>query len=101
MMERIKTCLKKFKGRKVATAYSGGVDSSRAAFAAGETWNAVTVKTEFTPSYMLKDAVDFAEKYGLRHKVTEVSMLDDIINKNPEDRRCFCTKKIIGEESRV
>ncbi len=96
-MDRIKRYMEKFEGEKVAVAYSGGVDSSLVAYAAKEIADAVTIKSEFVPDYVIDEAKKFAEKFGLRHKILNVSVLEDEIKANPPNRCYLCKKGIIEE----
>jgi uncharacterized protein len=93
----IKRYMEKFEGERVAVAYSGGVDSSLVAYAAKEIADAVTIKSDFTPNCVIEDAKEFAEKFGLRHKILNVSLLDDEMRTNPPNRCYLCKKRIIEE----
>ncbi|MFC1786978.1 ATP-dependent sacrificial sulfur transferase LarE [Halobacteriota archaeon] len=96
-MDIIKRYMEKFEGEKVAIAYSGGVDSSLVAYAAKEIADALTIKSEFVFDYVIDDAKEFAEKFGLRHKILNVSILEDEIKANPPNRCYLCKKRIIEE----
>ena len=96
-MDRIKNYMEKFDGEKVAVAYSGGVDSSLVAYAAKEIADAVTIKSDFIQNCVIDDAKEFAEKFGLRHKILKVSILEDAIRSNPSNRCYICKKRIIEE----
>ena len=96
-MDAIKRYMKKFEGERVAVAYSGGVDSSLVAYAAKEIADAVTIKSDFTPNCVIEDAKEFAEKFGLRHKILNVNILDDEMKANPPNRCYLCKKRIIEE----
>ncbi|MDD2666435.1 MAG: ATP-dependent sacrificial sulfur transferase LarE [Methanocellales archaeon] len=96
-MDTIKRYMEKFEGERVAVAYSGGVDSSLVAYAAKEIADAVTVKSDFTPDCVIEDAKEFAEKFGLRHKILNVNILDDEMKANPPNRCYLCKKRIIEE----
>ncbi len=89
--------MEKFEGEKVAVAYSGGVDSSLVAYAAKEIADAVTIKSDFTSNCVIEEAKAFAEKFGLRHKILNVSILDDEMKANPPNRCYLCKKRIIEE----
>lgn len=94
-MERIKKYLEKFKDKKVAVAYSGGVDSSLVALAAKGIGDSITIRSEFTPSYIVDEAKDFAKRFGIRHRIEDMSVLNDEIKKNPTNRCYLCKLKII------
>ncbi len=96
-MDRLKRYMEKFEGERVAVAYSGGVDSSLVAYAAKEIADAVTIKSDFTPNCVIEDAKEFAEKFGLRHKILNISILDDEMKANPPNRCYLCKKRIIEE----
>jgi uncharacterized protein len=96
-MERIKKYLKRFEDSKVAVAYSGGVDSSLIALTAREFADSITVKSEFTPKHTIDEAVDFASRFGIKHRVIDINLLDDEIKKNPGNRCFLCKKKIFHE----
>ena len=96
-MDRIKRYIEKFEGEKVAVSYSGGVDSSLVAYAAKEIADALTIKSEFVPDYVIDEAKEFAEKFGMRHKILNISLLDDEMMNNPTNRCYLCKKRIIEE----
>lgn len=96
-VDRIKSYIKKFEGERVAVAYSGGVDSSLVAYAAKDIADAVTIKSDFIQNSVIEDAKEFAEKFGLRHKILNVSILEDEIRANPPNRCYLCKKRIIEE----
>ncbi|MDI6903136.1 MAG: ATP-dependent sacrificial sulfur transferase LarE [Methanocellales archaeon] len=96
-MDRIKRYMEKFESEKVAVSYSGGVDSSLVAYAAKEIADAVTIKSEFAPDYVIDEAKEFAEKFGMRHKILNISLLDDEMKNNPTNRCYLCKKRIIEE----
>jgi uncharacterized protein len=95
-MERIKKYLEKFRGKKTAVAYSGGVDSSLVAFYAREFADAILVRTEFTPRYLQEKARDFAKRFGVNYRLVDVKLPDELLN-NPEDR-CYLCKKTIFQK---
>ncbi len=96
-MDRIKKYMEKFEGEKVAVAYSGGVDSSLIAYAARDIADAVTIESDFIPRSVIDDAKKFAEKFGIRHKILKVNILEDELKSNPPDRCYICKKRIIQE----
>ncbi len=82
-----------FKDKNAAVAFSGGVDSSLVAFYAREFADAVFVKTEFVPRYMLKTAKGFAENFGITYNVIDLELLEEI-KYNSVDRCYLCKKRI-------
>ncbi|NYT00163.1 MAG: ATP-dependent sacrificial sulfur transferase LarE [Methanocellales archaeon] len=96
-MDRIKSYIKNFEGEKVAVAYSGGVDSSLVAYAAKDISDAVTIKSDFIQNCVIEDSKEFAEKFGLGHKILNVNILEDEIRANPPNRCYLCKKRIIEE----
>ncbi|OYT40406.1 MAG: ExsB family protein, partial [Candidatus Altiarchaeales archaeon ex4484_43] len=96
-MERIKKYMERFKGKRTAVAYSGGVDSSLIAFVAKKFADAVTIRSEFTPGYAVDGAINFAERSGINHRVIDITILSDEIKKNSINRCYLCKKKIFRE----
>ena len=86
--------------KKVAIAFSGGVDSSflaRMAFdALGENSVALTADSIFMPRSELDEAEKLAEKIGIQHVIVNISDLDDKVLANTP-QRCYLCKKVIFE----
>ncbi|MBN2014767.1 MAG: ATP-dependent sacrificial sulfur transferase LarE [Candidatus Altiarchaeota archaeon] len=85
--------LERFKNKKTAVAYSGGVDSSIIAFYARDFADAVLVRSELTPGYMAEKAQKFAEKYCINLKILNMEILREA-KSNPPDR-CYLCKGMI------
>jgi uncharacterized protein len=85
--------------KKVAIAFSGGVDSTFLIYAAKEALaeNAVafTVSTPYIPDWEIKDAVNLVEQLGIDHKIIE-STIPESIQNNPEDRCYLCKSQIFS-----
>lgn len=85
---------------KVALAFSGGTDSAYL-LCAGKKYGADVkpyfVKSEFQPTFELRDAREIARQIGIEVTVIELSLLDDRnICENPCDRCYLCKRKIFG-----
>lgn len=84
--------------KKVAVAFSGGVDSAYLLFAAkscGAKVCAYYVKSEFQPQFEYEDALRFAAEADVELKVLELPVLENTnICKNPKDR-CYHCKRMI------
>jgi len=78
-------------------AFSGGVDSSFLAYRAKMLGNlkimAVTVRTPYIPSREIDEAVEFADAYGINHKIIDIEF-PEIIRHNPLER-CYLCKKTL------
>lgn len=86
--------------KRVAIAFSGGVDSAYLLYAAmqnGADAKAYFVKSAFQPQFEQEDAVTLASQMGARMEVLEVDVLcKENITANPADR-CYHCKKVIFE----
>ena len=84
--------------RKIALAFSGGVDSAYLLYAAiwaGCDVHAYYVKSAFQPEFEFDDAKKLAKELGAKMTVLEVDILSDsIIKENPSNRCYHCKKKI-------
>ncbi len=85
---------------KAAVAFSGGVDSSFLAKVCfdvlGEDAIALTVDTAFVPRSEISDAAKIAEIIGIRHKILQLTRIDELILQNNEDRCYLCKKAVFG-----
>ena len=86
--------------KRVAIAFSGGVDSAYLLYAAIQSnidAKAYFVKSAFQPQFELENAVTLASQMGARMEVLEVDVLcKENITANPADR-CYHCKKVIFE----
>lgn len=86
--------------RKVALAFSGGVDSAYLLYCAvryAESVTAYYVKTQFQPSFELRDAQKLASELGAEMKIIELDVLaDENVRSNPKNRCYFCKKLIFS-----
>ena len=86
--------------KRVAIAFSGGVDSAYLLYAAIQSnidAKAYFVKSAFQPQFELEDAVTLASQMGAGMEVLEVDVLcKENITANPADR-CYHCKKVIFE----
>lgn len=89
-----------FKDKKVAVAFSGGVDSSVLLFLAQKyaaDCKAYFVKSQFQPQFELDDALQISGQLGVELKIINLDVLSDkSIVSNPENRCYYCKKKIFG-----
>lgn len=86
--------------KKIALAFSGGVDSSYLLYAAGECGarvRAYYVKTQFQPAFELTDARRVADELGADMRILELDALaDERVRQNPADRCYHCKNNIFG-----
>ncbi len=89
-----------FKYKKVAVAFSGGVDSSYLLYVAkkyAKEVKAYYVKSEFQPSFEFENALKFVSDFGIDLKVIKLSVLSNKqIISNPVNRCYFCKKQIFS-----
>jgi uncharacterized protein len=81
-------------------AFSGGVDSSfllyRACKIRNENIIALTIRTPYIPAREIDEATEFAEKYGIRHRILDLAFPDNI-RSNTIDRCYLCKKTLFSE----
>ena len=99
--ERFMTLKEYFEvNKKVAVAFSGGVDSAYllyAAVKAGADVKAYYVKSVFQPEFEFNDAKKLAELTGCNICVIRADVLsDDTVAANPPDRCYYCKQHIMG-----
>jgi len=96
--EKLDTILKELNSFVVA--FSGGVDSSfllhRAHSLKKLNIIGVTIRTPYIPSIEIKEASDFAKKFGINHRILDLTFPESI-RYNPSDR-CYICKKILFSE---
>jgi uncharacterized protein len=80
-------------------AFSGGVDSSFLLHMAHkikkEAIVAVTINTPYMPAREIKYAVEFAKKFGIKHKIINIAT-PEIIKNNPVERCYYCKKELFS-----
>ena len=85
--------------KRIAVAFSGGVDSAYllyAAVRAGADVKAYCVRSAFQPGFEFEDARKLAEQIGAEFEVIEVDVLsDEKVNANPADRCYYCKTRIM------
>ena len=81
---------------KVLVAYSGGTDSAYLAWAAsrvlGDEALAVTADSASIPESHKRDAADFAEQFGIRHRMIATQEFDNPEYTRNDANRCFHCK---------
>ncbi len=88
--------------RRLAIAFSGGVDSSyllAASAAAGIDMHAYYVRSQFQPDFEFEDAMAVADCLGISDLVSVIPvdvLADETICDNPPDRCYYCKKRIMG-----
>lgn len=86
--------------KKVALAFSGGVDSAYLLYSAVKNNADVCayyVKSDFQPEFELEDAKKLAKSLNAKMKILNINILENSeVSKNPEDRCYYCKKEIFG-----
>jgi uncharacterized protein len=81
-------------------AFSGGVDSSFLLYKAHKIKKtgiiAVTIKTPYIPVREINEATEFTQKYGIKHKILNISF-PEIIRHNPVERCYLCKKTLFTQ----
>lgn len=91
-----------FKMDNITIAFSGGVDSSFLLKIASDVLNekvlAITVRTLFFPERECYEAIEFVQKYNIRHEIIDFDIInfEEIISNTPD--RCYKCKSKIFEE---
>jgi pyridinium-3,5-biscarboxylic acid mononucleotide sulfurtransferase len=80
-------------------AFSGGLDSTFLLWAAQDALKdrvtAVTVSTPYMPAWEIKEASEFVESMGIRHKRITLPIIDEI-RFNPDARCYLCKRHLFG-----
>jgi uncharacterized protein len=83
-----------------ALAFSGGVDSSFLLHRAHKTVRsgviAITIRTPYIPEREINEAIEFTEKFGIRHKIVDIAF-PEIIRNNPIERCYLCKKTLFTQ----
>ncbi len=78
----------------VAIAFSGGVDSSFLLYRAHRVKKAgliaITIRTPYIPVREINEAIEFTEKYGIKHKIVDIDF--PVILRNNPIERCYLCK---------
>jgi len=86
--------------KKVAVAFSGGVDSAfllaASRIAAGENVVGITVDSPALPRYELEDAIKIADLIGAKHIILKSYDIEEEISDNSVNRCYFCKKVEYG-----
>ncbi len=91
---------------RVLVAYSGGTDSAYLAWAAnrvlGSSALAVTADSASIPESHKRDAAEFAERFGIRHRVIKTSEFDNPDYARNDPNRCFhCKDELFRQMSEL
>ncbi len=82
--------------KKIAIAFSGGVDSAYLLYEAKKSNCDITayyIKSAFQPDFELQDAKRLADELAVRMKIIEIDVLsDEQIRSNPKNRCYFCKR---------
>lgn len=85
--------------KKLAIAFSGGVDSSLLLYLSKLALNndilAYTVSTPYIPRWEIEEAEAFAKKHGIKHMLLEFPLLTQL-KENPKDRCYVCKKHLFS-----
>ncbi|MCP4119618.1 MAG: ATP-dependent sacrificial sulfur transferase LarE [Desulfobacteraceae bacterium] len=101
MPDKLQTLVDNIKGyKKLAVAFSGGVDSSFLATAARQNCDsvvAITVKSEFQSQKETDNSVHMAETIGICHVVVTARVLEEPgVARNTNERCYFCKKALFS-----
>ena len=101
LQEKLDKLITLINGKKVITAYSGGLDSSLLAFLAqlhAQKALAILIENSLTPETEIIHAKRFAKDYSLSLKIVNLNILDNKnFSQNLRDR-CYICKKAIFEK---
>jgi len=83
-----------------AVAFSGGVDSSFLLHRAHKVRNskiiALTIRTPYIPKREVEESIEFARKFGIKHKILDIDF-PQIIKNNPIERCYLCKTRLFTE----
>ncbi len=107
--EKLAAYLRDIGARGVLLALSGGADSAllldmlaEAAEAEGFPLQAATFTSPLQPEADVSEARELAGKYGVRHRIVRVELLDDpALRQNPRDRCYRCKKSLFEALKRI
>lgn len=101
MTKKLKTLRDILKGyRRVAIAFSGGVDSSFLTFYARKILGkdnliALTIDSPYIPRWELKEAIEFTQRFDINHSIIKLDIPEEVIF-NPEGRCYICKRKVFS-----
>ncbi len=85
--------------KKLAVAFSGGVDSTFlikvASDVLGQNALAITVNSPYIANWEIEEAKELTDRYGIKHLFIEVGIPEEITN-NPKDRCYLCKGKVFS-----
>lgn len=92
-------CTKLESYKKLAVAFSGGVDSTFlikvASDVLGQNALAITVNSPYIANWEIEEAKELTDRYGIKHLFIEVGIPEEITN-NPKDRCYLCKGKVFS-----
>ena len=97
--ERLKDYLSTLEKQGICLAFSGGIDSTLLLLLCKDlNVTTLTFVSEFQTEEEVEFTQNFCEKFGVKHVIISLNMLDDeIIANNPKDRCYHCKKKFFTE----
>jgi uncharacterized protein len=92
-------CTKIESYKKLAVAFSGGVDSTFlikvASEVLGQNALAITVNSPYIANWEIEEAKELTDRYGIKHLFIEVGIPEEITH-NPKDRCYLCKGKVFS-----
>lgn len=97
--ERLKDYLSTLEKQGICLAFSGGIDSTLLLLLCKDlNVTTLTFVSEFQTEEEVEFTQNFCEKFGVKHVIISLNLLDDeIIANNPKDRCYHCKKKFFTE----